>query len=474
MQNKRQTFIATLLGLLLASCAVQPTSQPLDSGGITAKLMAKDPTSAVFENYLIEQGYAKENLPLTTWDTHNLTLSALFHHTKLDVAKKKLALSHLAIKTAGVKNTPTINGSIAHSNQKNDDIKPWAYGLSIDIPIETNNKRDIRVEKAESNAEAARMDVAETAWQLRHQITTDIIAHDQHLAEIQLLQQKLSAQASIAAMLEKRLSAGIASRTELSNATLSTLQTKHHLNNKRGQLNLIKAKLAADVGLTPEKFSLINIKPLSIENTLAQQAKVLDGTLESKTLQAQALLNRIDIRRSLAKYAAAEAEIKLQAARQIPDITLSPGILFEFGDSIWSLGFSSLFNLLHKNTTLIEEAKQLREIEGAQFEDLQANTIAQINQAQVRYLAAKQTMHQANSALNKQLEQKGKIKKQFKAGLIGKVAMKKQSLIVLVAKQQVQSAQFKLLQIANHIEDIMQKPLYSAFRMPISIDNKAI
>ena len=102
MQNKRQILIATLLGLLIASCAIQPSSQPLDSVATTAKLMAKDPTSAAFEKYLIEQGYTKENLPLTTWDTHNLTLSALFYHTKLDVAKKKLALSHLAIKTAGV------------------------------------------------------------------------------------------------------------------------------------------------------------------------------------------------------------------------------------------------------------------------------------------------------------------------------------------------------------------------------------
>jgi outer membrane protein, heavy metal efflux system len=452
----------------MSGCAVQQASKPLDSRLTSAKLIAKDPTSTAFTTYLTKLGYAKERLPLNEWDADDLTLCALFYHTKLDVAKKKLALSNLAVRTAEVKSAATINGSLARSNQKNGDIKPWAYGLSIDIPIETNNKRAFRIEKAESNADVVRMDVAETAWQLRHQITTDLIAYHQNLAETQLLQQVLETQTNIAKMLEKRINAGIASNTEFSTASLFALKTKHELNNKRSEFNLIKAKLAADVGLSIEKFELIKIKPLLIKGTLVQQAKILESSLESKALQEQALLNRIDIRRSIAKYAAAEADIKLQVAQQTPDITLSPGVLFEFGDKIWSLGFSSLLNMLNKNTALIEEAKQLREIEGAEFEHLQASTIALTNQARTRYLAAKQTMEQARSELTEQLAQAKKMQKQFQAGLIGKVDLEKYALNALVAKQQLLASQFELLQVANHIEDIMQKPLYTTFKIPSS------
>lgn len=471
MQNIRIILTLALLCLFIASCATHIASKPLV--GASTKILAKDPTSPAFESYLIQQGFAKSQLPLAEWDVDTLTFCALFYHTKLDIAKERLALSQLAIQTAGVKKTPTINGSIAHSNQKNDDLKPWAYGLSVDIPIETNGKRDIRIEKAKNNAEAVRLDVAETAWQLRHQITVDLTKYHQYVSETQLLQRELTTQTNIAHMLEKRVDAGIAAKTTLSNVALLVLQAKHRLNNKRGQANLMLAKLAADVGLTPEKFALINIKPLPIESALAQQAAILNGSLKSKALQEQALLNRIDIRRSIAKYAAAEAEIRLQAAQQTPDITLSPGILFEFGDSIWSLGFSSLLSMLHNNTALIEEAKQLREIEGAQFEHLQAKTIAQIDQAQLGYLTAKQTTSQAKTELTEQLAQAQKIKKQFEAGLIGKFSLTKQSLNVLAAKQQLLTSQFKLLQVANHIEDIMQKPLYSAFTMPSPIDAEA-
>lgn len=463
MLNHRKKSASLLLCLSIVGCTVtEQAVKPLDSQRTTAKLLAKDPTSAAFTHYLAKQDYA----PLKTWGLDTLTLSALFHHTKLDLAKKQLGLAQLAIQTAGVKSNPSINAGLARSNQKNGDIKPWSYGLSVDIPIQTTNKRAIKIEKARQGIETARMDVAEAAWSLRNQVAIDLVAYHQNASETALLKEGLSTHADIVNMLEKRVYAGVASNTELTHAILLSLKTEQLLNTKHAQAEMMKAKLAADAGLSLEKFVLLPIKSLRLDQTLAKQAEVLEGPLASKTLQTQALLNRIDIRRSIANYATAEAEIKLQVANQTPDITLSPGILFEFGDSIWSLGFSSLLNVLNRNTTLIEKAKQLRAIEGAQFEDLQASIIAALNQAQVRYRRAKQTLQHAEHQQAKQLEQMQKIQKQFNAGLIDKVTLKKFMLNTIVAKQQRLAAKFNLIQAANQIENIMQKPLYTPFTMP--------
>lgn len=456
-----------MLSLFISGCATDLPTKPLASSN-AAKILTKSPTSAEFHQYLMQHGYTGASLPLKAWGLDELTLCALFYHTKLDVAKQQLALANLAIQTAGIRNNPTINADIARSNQKNGDIKPWAYGLSFDIPIATNNKRGFKIEKAKQNAEASRMDVAETAWQLRNQIATDLIDFHQNNAEIQLLQQELEMLNHIASMLEKRVNAGIESRTALNKANLSALKTKHNLNKKQAHSTLFKTKLAADVGLTPAQFDAIKIQPLLIENTLAEQASLLEAPLASNTLQEQALLNRIDIRRSIAKYAAAEAEIKLQAAKKIPDITLSPGVLFEFGDKVWSLGFSSLLNLLHANNALTEEATQLREIQGAQFENLQATIIAKVSQAHASYQSAIATTEQAKEALTKQSAQEQRVLNQFNNGLIGKLALTQYTLNTLVAKQQLLSSQFSLLKMSNQIENIMQKPLYSTFELPTS------
>lgn len=466
MLNKKIICITVAFNLLLSGCTAQQPVKPLNSELTASRILAKDPTDPAFLAYLIDQGYTKNNLPLHDWGIDELTLCALYFHTKLDIAKEELALSYLATKAAGLKNNPSIDGTFARSGRENGDISPWSYGLSINIPIETTKKRAAQIEKAEKNTEVAQMNAAETAWQLRNKIATDYISYHQYRAEVQLLREEIAIQDHIVSLLEKRVNIGVASKIELTNANLLALKAKHALNIKEGQFNLVKAQLAADVGLSLEKFESIHIKPLAVESALTQQTQLLDASLDSKILQEQALLNRIDIRRSMARYAAAEAEIKLKIAQQTPDIVLSPGYLFEFGDRIWSLGFASLLSMLDKNKTLLEEAKQLREIEGAQFENLQAEVIAMISQANTRYLAAKHISEQAKNQLSEQIAQVEKMQKQFDAGLIGRLDLNRYVSTTIMAKQQLIASQFALLQIANQIEDIMQKPLHSNFNMP--------
>jgi len=467
MPGIQNIFLSVLLCCVLSSCATQEqAAKPLDSQAITAKILEKDPNGEAFQEYLIQRGYAKERLPLKEWGLDELTLCALYYHTALFVAKEQQALAELAVKSAGLKSKPSINAEIAHSNLKNDDLKPWAFGLSVDIPVATNNKRVISVEKAEQQLAAAQLDVAEVAWQLRQQLATELLNYHQNQLERSLLEEALATQTMITAMLEKRVNAGIASKTELSNVNLMTLKTEHALRENHAQEALIKARLAADTGLTLEQFSAIKIKPISIDSTIAKQTNILSANNVAKTLQQDALLNRIDIRRAIAEYAAAEAEIRLEVAKLTPDITLSPGIFFDFGDTIWSLGFSSLFNSLNKNTIFLEQATQLREIEGKQFEHLQAQTIAAISQAQVRYQTATQTREQAEQQLSKQLTQMQKVQKQFDAGLIGKVELKRFALNSIVAKEQLLASKLNLIRSAIAIEDVMQKPLYTSFSMP--------
>ncbi len=449
---------------LLSSCThEQYQAKPLEPAAVTSKLLNKDTTSADFKSFLIRHGYAEKDLPFDTWGLNELTLCTLYFNPKLDVAKAQLVLANSTISSANQKPIPTIGGRTAHSNQANGDIQPWAFGLEVEVPIETSNKREARVEEAQYLAEMARLDVAETAWQLRSQIAKDLLRYHEITALQQQLSNEVNIQDELVKILEKRVQLGVLSNTELSAAKLSQQRTLFSLNAEMAKLNETRAVLAADVGLSSEKFNQLNLKPLDLNATFEKQTSQLT---DPKDLQESALLNRLDIRRSLAKYGASEAKIKLEVAKQTPDISLSPGFSFEFGDSIWSLGFSALLNLINKNQTLITEATQLREIEGAQFEALQAKIIGDLSQSLVAHQASLHNINQIKQQQTTQLQFSQKLQKQFDVGLIDRLTLTQNTLNTSLVAQQLMDAQFSNLTAALAIEDMMQRPLFDDFTMP--------
>ena len=453
LSSQANLLIAILsLCLLTSGCALQSyQAKPLNSAAVTAKLANKDATNADFQAYLIKQGYEKDKLPFTNWGVDELTLCALYFNPKLDVAKAKLALANLAVNTANQRQSPTLGGRAAHINQANGDKSPWAFGLEVEIPIETANKRQIKVEEAQHLQVVARIDVADVAWQLRSQIAKDLLSFHENIVQQQQISNELSIHNNLVKLLAKRVQLGAASNTELNAAKLLQQKVQFSLNSVQNKLAEIRAALAADVGLSNEKFAYLHLKNPDIESALA-------STPNPAHLQENALLNRLDIRRSLAKYAAAESKIKLEIAKQTPDISLSPGFAFEFGDSIWSLGFSTLLNLLNKNPTLIAEATQLREIEGAQFEALQANVIADVSQASAAYKASQQSLAQVQQQLAAQQLYTQKLQRQLDAGLIDRLDLTQNQLNTALIEQQLTNAKFQQLNALLALENSLQMP----------------
>ena len=443
------------------SCAKEKyVAKPLDGKLVSTKILSKNLSDDAFKAYLIKQCYTVADWPIQQWGLDELTFAALYFNPKLDVAKAQLALANTAINTANQRQNPSINATTARSNRANGDISPWSYGLDVSIPIVTNNKREIQVEEAERLRDAAQLSVAEMAWQLRSQIAKDLMAYHENRALQEALTQESTTHSNIVNMLEKRVAIGLADNNTLNDAKLLQQKNQIALQALTTQLVEVNAALASDIGININEKNGINIKPIELDSVLKQQTALLSSPNQIALLQENALLNRLDIRRSLAKYAAAEAKIKLEVAKQTPDIVLSPGYIFEFGDKIWSLGFSSLLNLLNKNQTLIAEATNLREIEGAQFEALQTSIIGDLNSAHASYQTSLQQLQQTQNQLALQLKQQQRLQKQLDAGLADRLTLTQSRLSYLLTEQQLVSLQFNCLKAANRIENLMQRPLF--------------
>ncbi len=454
--------VALVFGL--TGCANTPyVAKPVEPQQVTQKLLAKDPLDKAFKTFCIAQNYPENKLPFASWGVDELTLSALYHHTKLDVSKAQLAAAKAAIESAGMRTSPTLGAHVARSNQANGDIRPFSYGLNVDIPIETANKRALRVEEARHLAEAARLDVAEAGWALHSQLKQDWLDYHEHLARTAYLKSAVEQYDKQVALMQKRIQLGLSSNSDLAPILIQQTNMHAQLTESTSRHDILIARMATDAGLTQEKFTQIPVSPLDVEAAARDINTFFADPQHTNNLQSDALLNRIDIRRSLAKYAAAESKIKQEVAKQTPDISISPGFAFEFGDKIWSLGFSGLLNLLNKNPSLIREAEKLRAVEGAQFEALQATVIGETAQAKAQLGAAQLQLQHANLQKSSQLAALQRLQKQFDAGLIDRLEITQAETLYNNHIENTLAAQFALLRAMARFEDVIQRTIHSQF-----------
>ena len=321
----------------------------------------QSPLNEKFNEYLITQGLNPETLPIKSWGLEELTYSALYFHSDLDLARKEWRAAQSAEITASQSIDPSFSTNVGKNTIKNPDENPWTYNLGIDIGIITAGKKEARIDRASSLSEAAKIKIAQTAWQVRTRLAKSLVEFEFSKEQSKTLQQEVDLRLSIVDMLQKRLGAGIASSTELNNAIIALNKSEQALAGEQIRTPILQAALASDSGLSLITFQSLNLRENILNNNQSQIVSI------EKDFQETAMLNRLDLRASLAKYQAAEAKLRLEIARQYPDITLSPSYSYEPDGKFWALGIGSLITLITKNKGLIAEASSLRDVEAAQI-----------------------------------------------------------------------------------------------------------
>jgi len=449
--------LLTCLSIALAACGFQEyIAKPIDPNALAQKINNKRPNDIQFHQFLINNGYSTEQLPIQQWSLNELIYCALFFHPSLDVARAQWRAAEAGKHTAAGKPKPTINANVAKSNNANDDISPYALGLSIDIPIETASKRDIRIENAEHLSQAAKLKIAQTAWQLRNQVTQSLHEYQFNQQLIKLLTKEQAQRQDIAAIYQKRISLGESSNVEMSTAKLQLQTVTTELNSKQRNQLVLLSKLASSLGLPLAQLEQMSLAD-SLDTDRLTTSLINDHALSD--IQSQALLNRLDIRIALERYAAAEAKLKLEIAKQYPDIVLSPGYAYEFGDKIWSLGISSLLTLINKNKLAIAEAIQLREVEAAQFEALQASVIAEVNVANAKLAQAVQMIENQKNQYRQQQFNTQRMQNRLLAGEIDRLELTYAKLEEVIAEKNVAMGNYQLESSINELENALQLPL---------------
>ena len=391
------------------------------------------------------------------WGLPELTKASMRLNPELDTARAQWRAAQAAEITAGQRPNPSLSTSGEHHSRANA-VSPWTWSLSIEIPVETHGKRETRIEQATALSEAARYDIGQTAWNIRSQLRTrllDAYAIDQRIAQ---LKKEADLRLRICDLLEARVQAGLVSGTDLADARLLLHRTLDAVSAEKARVDESIAAVAQTVGVPRAALNNVPLSFVAFASTMEE--------LPPEDIQRAALLNRLDIRKALAVYAAAEAKLKLEIARQYPDISYAPGYSWDQGDIKWSLGLSLVLALLNKNEGPIAEARAARDVEAARFTALQATVIGQQEQAWARWQSTLVAVGNARQLVGSQKARLAQTERQFDSGYADRLELTTAQLELVIAESGVLAARLSAQYALGQLEDAVQQPLDGSEPLP--------
>lgn len=365
---------ALAVSVLLTSC-VRYKARPLDAPVIEDQYRARSINNSGIQQFVRSAGWQK--WPPATLDLNALTAIAAYYSPDLDVSRTQIAIADAGVRTEDVRVNPSLNADGGYYGQ------PGAhplYGVSPGFTIETAGKRGYRTLRAEKQADAARLSFAEAQWLLWSKVRSALLDYVLSELRLSLLEREADLRGQLDEMLNKRLQVGAASQPEVDVYRVELLRTEAVLGAARGDVEQKRIALATATGVPPEALADRRIEYKNLDTPPTKIAPLL------RSVQRAGLIHRIDVRRTLVDYAAADAALKLEIARQYPDIQLAPGYAFEEGFVAYT--FTSAVNALpvfNRNKGPIAAAEARRSQVEARFRALQSQAIGEMEQSLALY-----------------------------------------------------------------------------------------
>jgi cobalt-zinc-cadmium efflux system outer membrane protein len=439
---------------LVAGCAhFQP--QPISPEKTAAQLESRRLDDAGLKKFLEQNlGHELDAWPQANWNLQELALVAFYFHPSLEVARAQWLLASAGLKTAGARPNPSVSFTPGYDSQIPGNYSPWLLPVTFDLPIETAGKRGKRIAEAEQISESARWNFVSAVWQIRSGVRASLLDYTIAERHADLLQEQLSAQQQIMKLLQQRFDAGEISRPELTVAQIALNKMQLDLSDARSKKSDAHSRLAEALGLSE---TALDGEELSFDFST-------DGAKALTSAEARhiALRSRADILGALADYAAAEADLRLQIAKQYPDLHFGPGYAWNSGnagDNQWSLGLTLELPILNQNQGPIAEAEARRKLSAAKFVELQSQVIGEIDRAVSGFRVEVEQLKTGDELLAAEQQQQKSARAQLEAGAADQLDSLNAQLEFDSASLARLENEAQLQQAFGQLEDALQSPL---------------
>lgn len=443
----RLCFSLGLLTLAAFSGCVSYMPKPLTADATRAQLESRNLKDDGLGRYLKTHAQAEGD----EWDLSRLTLAGLYFSPALDIARAQLREAEAEVLTAEARPNPTLSFAPTYVRDTPVGMTPWILGYALDVSIETAGKRVYRTREAGHRVEVAQLRVAENAWVVRSAVRRALIELQAAEAAAELWRVQKPLLADSARLVDAQVSAGEVSPLLASQARIAV--NRGELARRESERALIAARiqLAQAIGIPPTAMAEARLSFRGLSD-----APKHVGEAEAKTWAAQ---NRSDLLAELATYAAAEAALQKEVARQYPDLSLKPGYDLDQGTGKWSLGLGFTLPVFHQNQGPIAVATARREVAAARFTALQNRVLAEVDRAAADYSSALGDL-ETIKALRDSLERQTKtVKAQQEAGETSRLELVRAQIeLADIARLDVE-ARARLARAITAFEDAVQRPL---------------
>ena len=205
---RKAALILASIGAVALSGCVKYHSRALDPPRSEQQFRARTLNDAGLGSFLKRADWPPPRLGL-----NDLTAVAFYFNPDLDVARAQVRGAQAAILTAKARPNPSLS---LGGGWTNSPESPVVFHFDPAITLETAGKRGWRILEAEKLAEAARVQVAETAWRVRSRVRAAWLDYVMAARSLEVLRNERDVRAEAVAILEKRLSVGEAARPDVS------------------------------------------------------------------------------------------------------------------------------------------------------------------------------------------------------------------------------------------------------------------
>ena len=444
----KQISFVCLASFLLGGCAAQrykpsPIVPATTAAQFEARTLADQGLRSFIEKSL---GHSVSTWPPQKWDLQMLSLAALYFNPTLDLARARLTAAQGAVVTANTRPNPTF------------DLVPGVpspYLLTQDVlfVIETAGKRGFRVQAAKDLDQAAQFDLANSAWTVAMGVRTALVNYLLASRNVEFLQAQEKLRTDQVAILRQILAAGEMTKYDVDLARTDLSKTTVAISAAGAQVADTKSALAAALGIPTAALDGIELSWPGFDTPPPP------GSIPVDQIRKEAVVNRLDIRRALAQYEAAESDLRLEIAKRFPNFNIGPGYTYEERNSFFTVGFSTSLPIFDRNQGPIKEAEGRREQAAAAFLQTQAQVIENSERALAVYTAALKEVAEAQSLYQLQEDQVGIIQQNIRAGTNDRLSLDAAQIQASVLAQSQLDALTRAQQALGNLEDSLQRPL---------------